>query len=416
MSAFDPVTYFQQQFDLLAKAVHAKNRPEAVTASIQPKLLKLLSQYQLKLPLAMHQERVVEAGGLLATLGAHATALRECYAPILATAASEGLAAPGLGSLRLRVQTEFGSVASSFELLMQRDAWVRHAHSVSAMRDLLRRVREGIGACVRHEKLYWLVLNGTRLAYRLCSRLMRPERSADAIETLAWCALCMEGMLPLLAPRFFEWRVQIYTALCHCYEAAGMVEGAARAVAHALERHEHLKALDKHDPVPQTEETNVLYARIERRLAALQLKYTTALAAPPEPEADAAAAKGKPPAKGAAEPEAETTEGACTQHWCRQMHAHGPDLVFARTAHSRHRLGRLPWGATPPEPRVAPTDRGPAARRRVSEASPRGAPSDPPRRPPSPTTAQEAPSSAESRSRSASALRPRRSWWRCSRA
>ena len=98
------------------------------------------------------------------------------------------------------------------------------------VRDLLRRVREGLGACVKHEDLYWQVLNGTRLAYRLCTTLMRPERAADAIETLAWCALCMEGMLPLLAPRFCEWRVQLYTALCHCYEAAGMLDGAAKAV------------------------------------------------------------------------------------------------------------------------------------------------------------------------------------------
>ena len=38
--------------------------------------------------------------------------------------------------------------------------------------DLLKRVREGLGACVKHESLYWLVLNGTRLAYRLCCTLL----------------------------------------------------------------------------------------------------------------------------------------------------------------------------------------------------------------------------------------------------
>ena len=170
------------------------------------------------------------------------------------------------------MQADFGSVASSFELLIQRDAWIEHAESTATVRDLLRRVREGLGACVKHEKFYWLVLNGTRLAYRLCTTLMRPERAKDAIETLAWCALCMEGSLPLLAPRFLEWRVQLYTALCHCYEAAGMPEGAAKAVAHALARHEWMKKLDRHDPVSQTEPTKALYQRIERKLGALQFK------------------------------------------------------------------------------------------------------------------------------------------------
>ena len=37
-------------------------------------------------------------------------------------------------------------------------------------------------------------------------------------------------LLPLLAPRFLLWRVRLYSALCHCYEAAGMVAAAAKAV------------------------------------------------------------------------------------------------------------------------------------------------------------------------------------------
>ena len=215
MTTFDPSAYFQKQFDILRKQAADVQQP-ALRAAIKPKLLTLLSQYRLKLPLAVHQERVVEAGGVLASLGEYEAALRQCFSPILATANTDGLAAPGLNALRLRVQADFGSVGCSFELLMARDARIEHAESTDTVRDLLRRVREGLGACVKHESLYWLVLNGTRLAYQLCTTLMRPERAADAIETLAWCSLCMEGMLPLLAPRFCEWRVQLYTALCHC--------------------------------------------------------------------------------------------------------------------------------------------------------------------------------------------------------
>ena len=274
MAAFDPSAYFQQQFDSLSKQARSTNL--ALVAQVKPKLLTLLQQYKLKLPLATHQERTIEAGTLLASnLGEHETALRQCFTPILETANTKGLAAKGLNALRLRVQADFGSVECSFQLLMARDARIEHDHSTKTVCDLLRRVREGLGACVKHEELYWLVLNGTRLAYKLCATLMRPERAADAIETLGWCALCMEGMLPLLAPRFCSWRVQLYTALCHCYEAAGMPDGAAKAVAHALERHEWLKKLDRHDPVPQTAETDALYRSVERQLGALQFKYTT---------------------------------------------------------------------------------------------------------------------------------------------
>ena len=275
-SAFDPTAYFQSQFDILRKQAASRATHPALKATIKPRLLTLLAQYRLKLPLAVHQERVVEAGILLASLEEYEAALRQCFTPILQTAnGPDGLAAPGLDALRIHVQADFGSVGCSFELLMARDAHIEHAASTATVRDLLKRVRVGLDACVKHESLYWLVLNGTRLAYKLCSTLFRPERSAEAIETLAWCALCMEGMLPLLAPRFIEWRVQLYTALCHCYEAAGMVDGAAKAVAHALERHHWMKKLDRHDPVPQAAETDALYTRVERQLGALQFKYTT---------------------------------------------------------------------------------------------------------------------------------------------
>lgn len=217
----------------------------------------------------------MQSGKLLFSVGEFEAALHQCFAPILAASEAGGLAAEGLRALRLRVQTDFGSVACSFQLLMRRDACLQNAQSTTTMRDLLRRLREGLGACVKHEQLYWLVLNGIRLAYALCTKLMRPERAADAIETLAWCALCMEGTLPLLAPRFLEWRVQLYTALCHCYEACGMVEGAAKAVAHALSRLEWLKALDNHDPVPPTNDMDALYRHAEHRFEALLFKYTT---------------------------------------------------------------------------------------------------------------------------------------------
>ena len=66
-----------------------------------------------------------------------------------------------------------------------------------------------------------------------------------------------------------------------------MISGAAKAVAHALERHEWLKKLDRHDPVPQTAETDALYARVERRLGALQFKYTTCQSPPGDASAPA---------------------------------------------------------------------------------------------------------------------------------
>ena len=100
----DPVKYFVRRFDEIAASAHMA-APE-----VPEKLLGLLSQYRLKLPLAMYQERLVKAGVVLASIGALETALSDCFTPIL----NQPLAAPGMDALCLRVQAELGSVDCSF--------------------------------------------------------------------------------------------------------------------------------------------------------------------------------------------------------------------------------------------------------------------------------------------------------------
>ena len=48
---------------------------------------------------------------------------------------------------------------------------------------LLSRATAAMTPCLRHEPLYWLVFNGTRLCYKLAVAMMRPVR---AVPCLAW--------------------------------------------------------------------------------------------------------------------------------------------------------------------------------------------------------------------------------------
>ena len=135
---FDAQAWFQKLFDEQCE-VASSGKP-ALRAAVPAKMLGLLAQYRLKLPLAVYQERLVQAGGVLFSLGECAKALAECYAPILSTAAAGGLAARGLDAVRLKVQADFGSVEASAELLRQRDPMVHQAASTATMRQLLARV------------------------------------------------------------------------------------------------------------------------------------------------------------------------------------------------------------------------------------------------------------------------------------
>merc|ERR1712185_387438 len=93
------------------------------------------------------------------------------------------------------------------------------------------------------------------------------------IEPLAWCAICMEGMVPLLQQRFLRWRTSLYVALCHCYEAVGQVEAAVQAATHALEHLATQRKLDQHDPVPPSDKMLRRYRHTEQAMGALKFKY-----------------------------------------------------------------------------------------------------------------------------------------------
>ena len=301
MSSFDPAKAFQREFDEIRKV--ARTGSAAAKAPLKQRLLALLDLYRLKLPANMHQTRTAEAGSLLHGLGEQEAALAHCFAPILRTAADDKLADSGTAAVQLATLAEYGSIEASWALLLRRDAWLLHGDSQETTRQLLARLTGAMRKCLPHEPLYWLVFNGTLQAYRMCTALMRPERAAVAIEPLAWCVLCMEGMVPLLQPRFLRWRTTMYVALCHCYEAIGQLDGAAQAAAHALEHLATQRKLDRHDPVGPSAKMLRRYRHAETALGALSFKYK-ALKAGGGAEAGGAAAappagKGKPPAKGA---------------------------------------------------------------------------------------------------------------------
>ena len=134
---------------------------------------------------------------------------------------------------------------------------------------LLQRLVAAMRSCTADPNLYWLVFNGTVRIYEVCRALMRPERAGGAIEPLAWCALCLEGSVPLLQPRS---RARPGRPR-HCYEATGQREPAQAAAAHALEQLAAQRALDRHNPVPPKKKLVARYEAAERKLRALKLKY-----------------------------------------------------------------------------------------------------------------------------------------------
>jgi hypothetical protein len=281
MAEVDAERSFRAELDRIHASTSRRGLP-ALKAPLKSKLLTLLGLYRLKLKPIVYQAALLEAGGLLLELQEYEAARIECYEAITELAASDSLAASGQQALTQRARAEFGAVECSFLVLMARDATLLKSASATALSALLNRGRAAMALCVAHGPLYWVVFNGSVLCYRLCQPALRAARASLTIETLAHCALALESMLPLLQSRFLGWRVRVYTALCHAYEASGSIGGAKRAADYALMCIQKVIKLTQHDPVPPTKRAAERMAAATRTLRALQLKYSgaSALGAP----------------------------------------------------------------------------------------------------------------------------------------
>ena len=146
MSSFDPKAAFQAEFERI-KLAASRRQPAKEKEKLKPLLLELLQKYRLKLPLEMVQERTVEAGAVLHSIGEHEAALRSCYDPILAAAADGGLALAGAEAIRLGVEAEYGAVTCSFALQQARDPCVHDAASTATVGALLKRLVAAMRSC-----------------------------------------------------------------------------------------------------------------------------------------------------------------------------------------------------------------------------------------------------------------------------
>lgn len=148
MSKFDPILYFEKEFD----RIKADELRPSQHATIKPRLLSLLSRYRLKLQPAVHASRTIEAGKLLLRLGELEVALHACFDPVGARIKEEESLEVS-EALSLKVQAELGAVEASHSLLIRRDAALLQSESAKTMRALIARASEAIGACLKLEKV-----------------------------------------------------------------------------------------------------------------------------------------------------------------------------------------------------------------------------------------------------------------------
>uniref|UniRef100_W5NE45 Cilia- and flagella-associated protein 54-like n=1 Tax=Lepisosteus oculatus TaxID=7918 RepID=W5NE45_LEPOC len=165
-----------------------------------------------------------------------------------------------------------GHCLCSFQLESENEGRLQSQASVQKLLDILAFLRLMMQAVLSHERLCWILYNGSLHIYTISRHLMAMGHSAQALEYLLWASVCMEMTVPLLTVKYLPWRATLYAAVCQCYydcQAGLQAEVFARR---ALGKVSELSQLQEMSVSPQSPETQRSFREATVKVAVMLFK------------------------------------------------------------------------------------------------------------------------------------------------
>nr|XP_034983012.1 cilia- and flagella-associated protein 54 isoform X3 [Zootoca vivipara] len=224
--------YFRRQQEAKASGASGSRQQELHRLGATS-LFNIWNNYKPRFPDWYYNEKLVKVGDELVEMKEYKLALTQCYGRYLQEICSVNLN---------KIGSDVHQFRSDFFPKGLRDPTAVHTFHVLQVRntciyklvcdndgDLLN--QESVKTCFRllsflqlimqmtlpHERLCWLVYNGTIHMYTICRHLMTIGQSSKVLEYLLWACVCMESSVPLLAVHYLPWRATLYAAVCQCY-------------------------------------------------------------------------------------------------------------------------------------------------------------------------------------------------------
>ncbi|XP_053260953.1 cilia- and flagella-associated protein 54 isoform X2 [Podarcis raffonei] len=224
--------YFRRQREAKASGASGSRQQELHRLGATT-LFNIWNNYKPRFPDWYYNEKLVKVGDELVEMKEYKLALTQCYGRYLQEICSINL--NKVGSDVHQFKSDFfpkglrdPTAARTFHVLQVRNICI-YKLVCDNDEDLLN--QESVKTCFRllsilqlimqmtlpHERLCWLVYNGTIHMYTICRHLMTIGQSSKVLEYLLWACVCMESSVPLLAVHYLPWRATLYAAVCQCY-------------------------------------------------------------------------------------------------------------------------------------------------------------------------------------------------------
>ncbi|XP_034983013.2 cilia- and flagella-associated protein 54 isoform X3 [Zootoca vivipara] len=224
--------YFRRQQEAKASGASGSRQQELHRLGATS-LFNIWNNYKPRFPDWYYNEKLVKVGDELVEMKEYKLALTQCYGRYLQEICSVNL--NKIGSDVHQFRSDFfpkglrdPTAVHTFHVLQVRNTCI-YKLVCDNDEDLLN--QESVKTCFRllsflqlimqmtlpHERLCWLVYNGTIHMYTICRHLMTIGQSSKVLEYLLWACVCMESSVPLLAVHYLPWRATLYAAVCQCY-------------------------------------------------------------------------------------------------------------------------------------------------------------------------------------------------------
>eukprot|EP00939_MAST-03C_sp_MAST-3C-sp1_P003114 g3114.t1 len=126
-------------------------------------------------------------------------------------------------ALSIEIRSAYRTSLCEYHMVQRQDPTIKYPHSAARIKNSLRAIERASQKILLseehgvHERLYWLVYNGTVHTYDISTALAKCGLANLAIPHLTFSALAMESIVNLSTLRYLSWRVELYCAVACCY-------------------------------------------------------------------------------------------------------------------------------------------------------------------------------------------------------
>ena len=256
---------------------------EEIPARLSNTLFSLWNNYHTKLPTEYFSTQLINTGEYLYKVKEYSVAKQHCYGYHLKLlkerSPSEDYSSVYFSSgfanadkVKETCQAIFGNGLCTLKILEESDPHMNSVETVTDLLQVLDDFRSLTQHLIPHERYCWLVFNGTVHMYKIGKLLVDRGHTAQTLQYMVWCCVCMENVIPLMTLKFLSWRGTLYSAVCQCYLDLNQTQAAEMFSRRALQKVHQLAKVEEQSMSEATPESEAIFREVTVKLSTIIFK------------------------------------------------------------------------------------------------------------------------------------------------